>query len=433
MSDQIPQGRWNRQPLFRGCGVKGVTRVSADTELRPVPALDLKAQYQTIKAEIDEVIRNVVENQMFVMGPEVSGLEAEIARYCQVSHAVGCASGSDAIVLPLMGWDIGPGDEVITTPYTFFATAGAVWRLGAKPVFVDIDPVTFNIRPDASEAAITSRTKAIIPVHLYGQAADMDPILEIGRRHGLKVLEDAAQAIGAGYHGRSVGSIGDAASLSFYPSKNLGGFGDGGMITSGDEAFAKRVARLRVHGMEPRYHHHEVGFNSRLDALQAAVLRVKLRHLDDWTGARRMIAARYDGLIREFGLTDLVTTPTEQSGSFHVFNQYVVRVPEAERDNLRKDLADRKIGTEIYYPIPLHLQVCFASLGHQVGDFPESERAANQTLALPIYPELSEDSQVTVVEAMAAYFGRAAREQSRGIPRPHIFRIPEGTPIIRRD
>jgi dTDP-4-amino-4,6-dideoxygalactose transaminase len=407
--------------------------VSPESEPRPVPALDLKAQYRTIKNEIDEAIRNVVENQMFVLGPEVSGLESDIARYCQTPHAVGCASGSDALLLPLMGWGVGPGDEVITTPYTFFATAGSIWRLGAKPVFVDIDPVTFNIEPDAIEVAITSRTKAIVPVHLYGQAADMDPIQALARRRGLKVLEDAAQAIGAGYQGRRAGALGDAAAFSFYPSKNLGGYGDGGMITTADESLARQIARLRVHGMEPRYHHHEVGFNSRLDALQATVLRIKLKHLPAWTEARRTVAERYNRLIRDFKLTDVVTGPSEQPGFYHVYNQYVVRVPEADRDALRTHMTQRKIGTEIYYPIPLHLQVCFAALGHQPGDFPHSERAARETLALPIYPELTEDAQATVIGTIADYFGRSAREVARGIPRPHIFRAPEGTPVVRRD
>jgi dTDP-4-amino-4,6-dideoxygalactose transaminase len=341
---------------------------------------------------------------------------------------VGCASGSDALLLPLMAWDIGPGDEVITTPYTFFATGGAIWRLGAKPVFVDIDPVSFNIDPAKIEAAITPRTRAIIPVHLYGQSADMRPIMEIAARHGLKVLEDAAQAIGAEYHGQAIGSIGDAGALSFYPSKNLGGFGDGGMITTTCESLAKRMARLRVHGMEPRYHHHEVGFNSRLDALQATVLRVKIRHLAAWTEARRAVARRYDALIAEAGLGDLVTTPFELPGCFHVFNQYVVRVPIETRDALRAALAEAKIGTEIYYPIPLHLQVCFAGLNHMAGDFPESERAAAETLALPIYPELTAEAQQVVVGAIAAFYGKSVPSVGREVPRPHFRSVPRSVP-----
>jgi dTDP-4-amino-4,6-dideoxygalactose transaminase len=376
----------------------------ATAEPMGVPALDLKAQYRTIQDEIEPVVRAVIESQYFVLGPEVAALEAEIARYCRVPHAVSCASGSDALLLPLMAWGIGPGDEVITSPYTFFATAGAVWRLGAKPVFVDIDPVTYNINPAKIEAAITPRTKAIIPVHLYGQAADMDPILKIAAAKGLHVLEDAAQAIGAGYKGRTVGTLGHAAALSFYPSKNLGGFGDGGMVTATDEALAKSVARLRVHGMEPKYHHHEVGFNSRLDALQAAVLRVKLRHLDAWTAARRHVADNYRMLFAAHGLERSVALPVEHPQGFHVYNQFVVRVAAETRDELRAHLAERKVGTEIYYPIPLHLQTCFAALGHRKGDFPHSEAAAAETIALPIYPELTLDQQQHVVGSVVDYY-----------------------------
>src|SRR5918993_23778 len=342
-----------------------------------VPALDLKAQYATIRDEIDRAIRGVVESQGFVMGPEVSGLEAEVALYSEVEHGVGCASGSDALLLALLGLGIGEHDEVITSPYSFFATAGSVWRTGATPVFVDIDPETYNLDPFRIEAAITPRTKAIIPVHLYGQAADMDPILEIAEAHGLTVVEDAAQAIGAAYKGRRAGGLGHAAAFSFYPSKNLGGFGDAGMVTTNDPALARKVARLRVHGMEPKYHHHEVGFNSRIDALQAAVLRVKLRHLDAWTAARREAADRYRVLFQAHGLASAVGLPAERDGHFHVYNQFVIRVPGPLRDTLRADLAERRIGTEIYYPIPLHLQVCFASLGHRMGDFPHSEAAAS--------------------------------------------------------
>lgn len=381
-----------------------------------VPALDLKAQYQTIRDEIEPVVRAVLESQYFVLGPEVSALEAEVAKYCRVPHAVGCASGSDALLLPLLAWGIGPGDEVITSPYTFFATGGAIWRLGAKPVFVDIDPVTYNINPSAIEAAITPRTKAIIPVHLYGQAADMDPILSLAAAKGLHVLEDAAQAIGAGYKGRTVGTLGHAAALSFYPSKNLGGFGDGGMVTVTDEALAKSVARLRVHGMEPKYHHHEVGFNSRLDALQAAVLRVKLRHLDAWTAGRRAVAERYRTLFASNALERTVTLPVEHPRGFHVYNQFVIRVASEIRDELRAHLAERRVGTEIYYPIPLHLQVCFAALGHRKGDFPHSEAAAAETIALPIYPELSMDQQQHVVGSIVDYFRhRSALGGGRGI------------------
>ena len=329
----------------------------------------------------------------------------------------------------------------MTTPYTFFATGGAIWRLGAKPVFVDIEPGSYNIDPARIEAAITPRTKAIIPVHLYGQAADMGPIVEIAGKYGVKVLEDAAQAIGAAYQGRPAGSIGDAAAFSFYPSKNLGGFGDSGMVTTADPALAKAVARLRVHGMEPKYHHHEVGFNSRIDALQAAVLRVKLRHLDAWTAARKRVAARYGALIAEYGLGSAVTIPDERPGYDHVFNQYVIRVPEPARDPLRALLAERKIGTEIYYPIPLHLQVCFASLGHVAGDFPESEAAARETIALPIYPELTEAQQRHVVASLADGLLGSSKlpdglridpaHARDGVPAPKIAVAPEGasTPV----
>ena len=370
-----------------------------------VPALNLKAQYQTIRDEIEPVVREVLESQIFVLGPEVSGLEAEIADYCGAMHGIGCASGSDALLLPLMALEIGPGDEVITTPFTFFATAGAIWRTGARPVFVDIEPETYNMDPARIEAAITSRTRAIIPVHLYGQTAEMGPILEIARRHELTVLEDAAQAIGSAHHGIRAGTLGDAAAFSFYPSKNLGGFGDGGMITTDDPQLARRMARLRVHGMEPKYHHHEVGFNSRLDAFQAAVIRVKLRHLEAWTNLRREAAARYRSLFVSHGLEAMVGLPVERPGNFHVYNQFVIRVPATFRDSLRDHLTARKIGTEIYYPIPLHLQACFASLGHKPGDFPQAEAAARQTLALPIYPELTDAEQRYVVGSIHQFLG----------------------------
>ncbi|OJW24572.1 MAG: transcriptional regulator [Planctomycetales bacterium 71-10] len=373
-----------------------------------VPALNLRAQYRTIRDEIEPVVREVMETQGFVMGPEVANLESEIAEYCGAAHAVGCASGTDALLLPLMAIDLGPGDEVITTPYTFFATGGSIWRTGARPVFVDIEPDTFNIDPGAIEAAITERTKAIIPVHLYGQAADMDPIREIAARRDLMVLEDAAQAIGAAYNGRRTGTLGTVAAFSFYPSKNLGGFGDGGMVATDDPVLARRIARLRVHGMEPKYHHHEVGLNSRLDALQAAVLRVKLRHLDEWTVARREAADRYRDLFASHGMDEMVRLPVERPGNYHVYNQYVVRVPASIRDDMRQHLAERKIGTEIYYPIPLHLQPCFASLGCKPGDFPRTEAAARETIALPIYPELTEAEQRYVVGAMHQFLHERA-------------------------
>ncbi len=377
-----------------------------------VPALDLKAQYESIRDEIDKVVRDVVASQYFILGPEVSKFETEAAEYCQAPHAVGCASGSDALLLPLMAAGVGPGDEVVTSPYTFFATGGAIWRTGARPVFVDVEPDTLNIDPARIEAALTSRTKAIIPIHLYGQCAEMAPISALAKDRGLFVLEDAAQAIGAAYQGRRTGTLGDAAAFSFYPSKNLGGFGDAGMVTSVDEALAKCVARLRVHGMEPKYHHHEIGFNSRLDALQAAVLRVKLRHLDAWTEGRRAAARRYTALFDDAGLGDALALPTERPNCFHVFNQYVIRVPAAVRDPLRDHMTSRKVGTEIYYPIPLHLQRCFASLGHAPGDFPVAEAAARETIALPMYPELTEAAQRHVVGSIAAFLKAGSRSDA---------------------
>jgi len=373
-----------------------------------VPALNLKAQYQSIRDEIEPVVREILESQMFVLGPEVTRLEAEVADYCGAASGIGCASGSDALLLPLLAIDIGPGDEVITTPYTFFATAGSIWRTGAKPVFVDIEPDTFNIDPARIEAAITPRTRAIIPVHLFGQVAEMGPIQEIARRHGLTVLEDAAQAIGSAYHGTRAGTLGDVAAFSFYPSKNLGGFGDGGMVTTNQPQLARRITRLRVHGMEPKYHHHEVGFNSRLDAFQAAVLRVKLRHLDAWTSLRRDVADRYRNLFASHGLEEMVGLPIERQGNFHIYNQFVIRVPDFLRDSLRDYLTARKIGSEIYYPIPLHLQVCFASLGHKPGDFPHSEAAARETIALPIYAELTDAEQRYVVGSIRQFIDEFA-------------------------
>ncbi|MGO9916949.1 MAG: DegT/DnrJ/EryC1/StrS family aminotransferase [Isosphaeraceae bacterium] len=367
-----------------------------------VPAMNLREQYDAIRDEIEPVVRRVIESQMFVMGTEVKELEDELASYCGVARGIGCASGTDALLLPLLALNVGPGDEAITTPYTFFATAGSIWRSGARPVFVDIEPDTYNIDPALIEAAITPRTRVIIPVHLYGQTADMDPILQIAREHGLFVLEDAAQAIGAAYHGRRAGGLGHAAAFSFYPSKNLGGFGDGGLMTTGDPVLGRSLARLRVHGMEPKYYHHEVGLNSRLDALQAAVLRVKLRHLDLWTIKRREVAGRYQSLFEAHG-SKHVTLPVERPGYFHVYNQYVIRVPAPIRDPLRDFLTARQIGTEIYYPIPLHLQPCFAALAHKAGDFPVSESAARETIALPMYAELTEEQQRFVVGSIRQF------------------------------
>ena len=370
-----------------------------------VPLLDLKAQYLALKQEIDAAIQRVVESQHFINGPEVTALEEDVAAYCKVDHCIGVSSGTDALLVALMALDVGAGDEVITTPYTFFATAGAVARLGARPVFVDIDRDTFNIRPDAIEAKVTPRTRAVIPVHLFGQCADMDPILAVARKHGLAVIEDAAQAIGSEYKGRRAGGMGTVGCFSFFPSKNLGAFGDGGAVTTRDTALAGRIRCLRGHGSNPKYYHKVVGGNFRLDTLQAAVLQVKLRHLDSWTELRQQHAAFYDQAFRKAGLTgSLVETPKVVQ-SRHIFNQYVVRF--SQRDAVRDHLKQMQVGTEIYYPVPMHLQECFAGLGHKPGDFPESEAAAASTLALPIYPELTAAMQQRVVDAVVNYYQSA--------------------------
>jgi dTDP-4-amino-4,6-dideoxygalactose transaminase len=370
-----------------------------------VPLLDLKAQYLALKQDIDAAMQRVVESQHFINGPEVTALEEDVAAYSKVDHCIGVSSGTDALLVSLMALDVGPGDEVITTPYTFFATAGAVARVGARPVFVDIDRDTYNIRPDAVEAKVTPRTRAIIPVHLFGQCADMDPILAVARKHGLAVIEDAAQAIGSEYKGRRAGGMGTVGCFSFFPSKNLGAFGDGGAVVTRDTALAGRIRCLRGHGSNPKYYHKVVGGNFRLDTLQAAVLQVKLRHLDAWTAARQEHAAFYDQAFRQAGLTNgLVETPKVVQ-SRHIFNQYVVRF--CQRDAVRDHLKQLQVGTEIYYPVPMHLQECFAGLGHKPGEFPESESAALSTLALPIYPELTAAMLQRVVDAVVSYYQSA--------------------------
>lgn len=369
----------------------------------PVPLLDLKAQYATIKDEIDEAVQRVVEAQYFILGPEVTALEEEVAAYCQCHYGIGVSSGTDALLISLMAIDLQPGDEVITTPYTFFATAGSIARLGGRPVFVDIDPRTYNIDPAGIEAAITPHTKAIMPVHLFGQMADMDPIMAVAERHGLYVIEDAAQAIGAEYKGRRAGSIGHMGCFSFFPSKNLGGFGDGGMVTSKDPGLADKVRLLRGHGAKPKYYHKVVGGNFRLDALQAAVLRVKLRYLDGWTARRRINADTYRRLFAEAGLTEKseFQLPLDAGFGRHIYNQFVMR--HQRRDALMTYLKTKQIGTEIYYPIPMHLQECFADLGHGPNDFPLSEVAAKETLALPVYPELTDEMLRAVVGEVARF------------------------------
>lgn len=371
-----------------------------------VPLLDLKAQYATIRDEIRAAVDAVLESQLCILGPAVTECEAKLAPYCGCAHAISVSSGSDALLISLMAENIGPGDEVITTPYTFFATVGAIARTGAKPVFVDIDPQTYNIDPAQIEAKITAQTKALIPVHLYGQCADMDPIMEIANRRGVSVIEDAAQAIGAEYKGRRAGSMGRYGCFSFFPSKNLGAAGDGGLVTTNDDAVAERLRVLRVHGSKPKYYHSLLGGNFRFDSIQAAIVSVKLKYLDQWTAGRQANAARYRRLFEAAGLlrNGLITLPTEVPGNRHIYNQFIIRAPQ--RNALQAHLRERKIGNEIYYPVALHMQECFASLGYHEGDFPHSEAAAQQTLALPIYPELSDEQAAAVVDAIAQFYAK---------------------------
>lgn len=367
-----------------------------------VPFLDLKAQYHSIKAEVDTAILQVLEGQVFILGPEVRALEEEIASYCKCKYAVGVSSGTDALLIALMVLGTGHGDEVVTSPYTFFATVGAIHRLGAKPVFVDIDPDTYNLNPKLLKKAVTDKTRAIIPVHLFGQCADMDPILEIAGESDIHVIEDAAQAIGAEYKNHRAGSMGIMGCLSFFPSKNLGGIGDGGMVTTNDAALADKLSSLRSHGSKPKYYHKIVGGNFRLDAINAAVLRVKLKYLDDWTNRRRKNAERYNHMLKEAGLVGSeISIPIERS-SRHIYNQYVIRAQK--RDALLEALRKAKIGAEVYYPVPMHIQECFADLGYAEGEFPVSEAAAKQTLAIPVYPELTEDQQNYVVDTISQFY-----------------------------
>lgn len=391
-----------------------------------VPLLDLKPQYAPLKDEILAAINQVCDSQVMILGPETDAFEKDLAAYCQAEFALGLSSGTDALLIAMMALGIEAGDEVITTPYTFFATAGCVARLGARAVFVDIDPKTYNIDPNQIEAKITPKTKAIIPVHLYGQCADMDPIMAIAGRHGLAVIEDAAQAIGSEYKGRRAGSIGHIGCFSFYPTKNLGAFGDAGAVTTNDPDLYARLKMLRVHGMEPRYYHQYVGGNFRIDAIQSVVLRIKLRHLDAWSEARQKNAAFYNEYFSDSGLTEAsngqapcltlpyVSGETGQyalcqgsgapfAGHRHIYNQYILRVSH-RRDELRAFLSEHKIGSEIYYPVPLHQQECFAMWGYQNGDFSESERAALQTVAIPIYPELSDEQKQAVAGTIVKFF-----------------------------
>ena len=368
-----------------------------------VPLLDLQAQYRPIRSELLAAIERVCDSQRFILGPEVEALEAELAQALEAPHAVSTSSGTDALLATLMALGIGPGDEVVTTTYSFFATAGCVSRLGATPVLVDILPDTFNLDPAAVQAALTPRTRAVVAVHLYGLCADMDPLVAATSDAGVPLVEDAAQAIGARYKGRQAGSIGAAGCFSFFPSKNLGAFGDGGLVTSVDGALAREIALLRNHGAEPKYLHKRIGGNFRLDALQAAVLRVKLPHLPAWTAGRRANAARYASLFARLEAAGLVTLPTEPVGYHHIYNQYVIRLPD--RNRVRGELTARGIGTEVYYPVPFHLQECFAGLGYAKGAFPHAEAAAATSLALPIYAELTEAQQATVVGEIARALG----------------------------
>jgi len=385
-----------------------------------VPLLDLKPQYQSLKKELDDAILRVAESQYFILGPEVEKMEKEFCDYLQCKHAIGVSSGTDALLLALMAIDIGPGDEVIVPTYSFFATAGVVSRLNAVPVLTDIDPVTFNIDPEDVKKKITSKTKAIIPVHLYGQSADLEPIVKIAKEKNIFVIEDAAQAIGTDYKdGRRIGNIGDIGCFSFFPSKNLGGYGDGGLVTTNNDKLAYMLRIKRVHGGEQKYYHKVIGGNFRIDALQAAVLRVKLPHLDKWSEKRRSNAEYYYELFKKAGLAEepgktkfdeknsvLLPKPIYKGSSavknYHIYNQFIIRVQK--RDELKKFLTENEIGNEIYYPVPFHLQECFRYLGHKEGDFPEAERATKETVAIPIYPELTTVQQAEVVEAIASFY-----------------------------
>jgi dTDP-4-amino-4,6-dideoxygalactose transaminase len=368
-----------------------------------VPLLDLTEQNRKLRPDIEAALGRVLDTNAFILGGEVAALEKELAEYCGTKYAIGCASGSDALLLALMALDVSAGDEVITTPYSFFATVSAVTRLGALPVFVDIDPATYNLDISQIEAKITEKTKAIQPVHLYGQCADMTELRKVSAKYGVPLVEDAAQAIGAEENGTRAGAMSEIGCFSFYPSKNLGGMGDGGFMTTDDDELAKRLFALRVHGSEERYYHKWVGLNSRLDGFQGAVLRVKLPFLDEWSDKRKANADLYRALFTDAGLAEEIVLPFERDNVRHIYNQFVIRVPSG-RDELRSYLGENGIGTDVYYPVPLHMQECFAYLGSREGDFPESERAARETLALPIYPELRREQQEFVVQKIAEFY-----------------------------
>lgn len=374
-----------------------------------VPLCDIQTQYRDLQPQVISAISQVLASGQVIMGPEVAALEREIAQFCGAGYGVGCSSGSDAISLALQALDVGPGDEVILPPFTFFATAGAVARCGARPVFADIDRATWNLDPHQVESKISKRTKALLVVHLYGQCADMEPLWQIAERHDLPIIEDAAQAFGAEYQGKRTGTLGAMGCFSFYPTKILGAYGDAGMVVTNDPDWAKKLACLRVHGSETRYHHQYVGWNARLDALQAALLRVKLPHVERWILARQTAAARYDTLFDEHHLGHLLERPVVRPHRRHVFNQYVVRVTGGQRDALLQHFRADGIGCEIYYPVPLHLQECFANLGYGPGDFPASEEASHSVLALPLFPEITVEHQRRVVESCATFLRKRSR------------------------
>ena len=375
----------------------------------PVPLCDIQTQYRGLKSEIDAAVLRVLESGQAILGPEVAAFEKEAAAYCGAEFAIGCGSGTDALVLALHALGIGPGDEVIVPPFTFFATVSSVCRVGATPVFADIDPLTFNIDPKEIEAKLTSRTRAIIPVHLYGQCCDMDPIRRLADDRGIHVVEDAAQSFGAEYKGVRCGTLGAVSCFSFYPTKNIGTLGDAGLVTTDDPDLAKKLIALRVHGSEVKYYHKYLGYNMRLDAIHAAILRVKLPHVPRWLVGREVAAGRYESLIEKHQLQGFLQRPETKPDRRHVFNQYVVRVPSAHRDPLVKHLKESGVGVEVYYPLALHQQECFQYLGYRVGDFPISEEATRSVMALPMFPEITEAQQARAVSTIAGYLRQRMR------------------------
>jgi dTDP-4-amino-4,6-dideoxygalactose transaminase len=379
------------------------------TRTPAVPLCDLQAQYRDLRPQLEEAVHRVLASGHVILGPEVAALEDEVAHYCGTGYAVGCASGTDALLLALQALGVGPGDEVILPPFTFFASAGAVARCGARSVFADIDPATYNLDPLQVENKITPRTRAIMVVHLFGQCADMEPLWHVAERHNLPIVEDAAQAFGAEYQGKRAGTLGALGCFSFYPTKILGASGDAGMVVTNDPEWADRMAWLRVHGMRVKYEHQDLGWNARLDAVQAALLRVKLPHVENWIAARQAAAARYDGLIEREHLGHFLKRPTVRPHRRHAFNQYVLRVGDGQRDALLRHFKAEGIGHEVYYPIPLHRQECLLHLGYQEGDFPASEEACREVVALPLFPEITEDQQRRVVQSCAAFLRKRAR------------------------